>query len=248
MANPLPITLHASGAESSSGAGAAVDIDTLRTALQLRLVVSAIEASTGLVVFVETSVDGTTWRAMGSFTPYATGVTRSCFGPAERYVRTRWQIAADKSATFTVDGAAHVIYADPVDLTTTGVRAEALEGVDDSTRFQALISATSDADGALASRYHLPITSWGDDVRARVATRAVYYIFKHRGFDPEGADAIIIVDGGFVLQNGARSAVEQWLHSVASGTMHPVGIVDSTPSKREFGARVRSKPRRDPYC
>jgi phage gp36-like protein len=245
VANPLPITLHASGTESASGTGTAVDIDTLRTALQMRLIVAEIDADAEFVVHVETSADETTWRAMGSFVAYGPGVTRVGLASADRYVRARWQLASGKSATFVFSGDAHVVYADPDDLATTGVRPEAIEDVDETIKVHSLIMASADMDAALKTRFHMPLSAWGEDVRGRTAARAVYYIFKHRGFDPSGADAVIILDGGHVLENGMPSAVERWLTGVAKGQVHPVGVVDSTPTKREFGARVRSKPRRD---
>ncbi len=240
MADALAVSLHASGAESTSGVGASVDIGELRTAVVLRAAVSQLGASTTLDVSVETSSDGSNWLPVGAFPQFtAVGTARQAFGPCMRYVRARWTVAGANSATFAVVGEAHVIYAELDDMTSTGVRSQALEDVATSARIHALLRATADIDAALSSRYKLPLASWPEDVRGHCASRAVYYSFKHRGYDPDSVtDQIIVMDGGLMLENGQPTAVQAWLLAVAKGKINPVGIVDSTPSKSELGARV----------
>lgn len=246
MANPLAITLRPTGEVTASGQGAAVDIGTLRTAARVRLVVAAITAGAELQVIIETSPDALTWSQRRVLYATAAGTQKAAVGPCERYVRATWTLTGGgaPAATFELAGEAHVLYADLEDLDNRGIRPEALEDAELGPRIDALLQATADADGALATRYKLPLLAWGEDLRARVVSRATYYLVKRRGFDPEGQDAVIILDGGHVLENGAPTAVERWFRDVARGQIHPAGIIDSTPAKREFGARVRSRSRR----
>lgn len=246
MANPLAITLRPTGEVTASGQGAAVDIGTLRTAARVRLVVAALTAGAELRVVIETSPDGQTWSQRLVLYATAAGVQKTAVGPCERYVRATWTLEGhgSPSATFELAGEAHVLYADLEDLDSRGIRPQAFEDAELGPRIDALLQATADADGALSTRYKLPLQAWGEDLRARVVSRATYYLIKHRGFDPEGQDAVVILDGGHVLDNGARTAVQKWFDDVAHGRVHPAGIVDSTPAKREFGARVRSRSRR----
>jgi hypothetical protein len=61
-----------------------------------------------LLVFVETSSDGTTWRELGAFTAlFAAGSQRASFPGADRFVRARWALGGtDPSFTFSVSGEA----------------------------------------------------------------------------------------------------------------------------------------------
>jgi hypothetical protein len=123
-----PIDLHSSGAETASGAGAAVDVTNTGGTLRLTLDVtdsSEVQnvTSCGFVLRVETSEDPTAlvpiWRELlplrphTSMTPdygFARGshvhAERLCFVGADRFVRARWEILgnAEASATFSVSG------------------------------------------------------------------------------------------------------------------------------------------------
>lgn len=102
----LDVTLAASAARTADGAGAAFEVGPYTTA-RLALVCSARSGTTPtLDVTVETSFDGITWRAHGTFAQItATGTTRKSFGGLDRYVRVSWVVGGTTpSFTFSVSG------------------------------------------------------------------------------------------------------------------------------------------------
>jgi hypothetical protein len=83
------ITLKASGSETASTNGAAVfvgDKGTLRLTLDV-----TVDNGTTLDVVIQTSMDGTTWRAMNPVAAFAqigiVGSERKCFPGCDRYAR-----------------------------------------------------------------------------------------------------------------------------------------------------------------
>jgi hypothetical protein len=121
------ITLAASAARTSSGAGTAQDITNAGASVRLTLSVTANDNTPGnpnnppraaFDVAIETSFDGSTdWREIFStdparapkrFQPGATIRTeRRVFVGADRFVRARWTIdGVNPSVTFSVSGEA----------------------------------------------------------------------------------------------------------------------------------------------
>lgn len=98
--------LAASAERTASGTGAALDLGD-RNTLRQTLDVSAISGTAAsLLVAIETSEDGTTWRELGTFTARsAIGSQRATFSGADRYVRARWYVSGDTPViTFSVSG------------------------------------------------------------------------------------------------------------------------------------------------
>ncbi len=245
MADALAVELHASGAETASDTGTALDITALRKLVKLQLSVTAKSSGNTdetLKVYVETSPTGGTddWESLGTFA----GINNASvnffeelvFGTCERYVRLRWEIGGTTpSFTFSVAGLAHVLYVEPSDLRSTAIQSQALEGVDAAVILECCLRATGDGETAFNSSYVMPITEWGDDIRGNLADMAVYYAMKHRGFRPGGSDELIVKG-----HTDARS----WLRSIANGKTSPISIKDSTADVYDAGAYVTSATKR----
>ena len=113
-------------------------------------------------------------------------------------------------------------YATTTDLTRLGLPSEALSAVPSATQEDSLDAMSAIADGYLASRYALPLSAWGDDLRAQVSRLAAYDLMVTRGYDPAvGADENLLLRHDHAMR---------WLRDVASGAVSPAGIVDATPS------------------
>ena len=93
------------------------------------------------------------------------------------------------------------------------------------------MAASEFADGYLASRFKLPLASWGTDLRIAVASVAAWTTLCMRGFNPDSP-------GDSVIRQ-RRDDAEKWLDKVSRGSIVP-GIVDSTPTTQEAGPRVSS--------
>lgn len=102
------LTLAASAARTTSANGSAFEPGD-RSALRLLLDCTAASGtSPSLLVLIETSQDGTTWREIGAFTALtAVGSQRASFPGADRFVRARWVLGGTSpSFTFSVSGEA----------------------------------------------------------------------------------------------------------------------------------------------
>jgi phage gp36-like protein len=121
------------------------------------------------------------------------------------------------------------VYATMTDLTRLGIPSAALTGVATAAQEAALAAASSLADGYIGAQFVLPLTAWGDDLRAHVAAIAAWTVLKTRGFNPESnADATV------------RASYEdaiRWLERVAAGTVSPV-VTDATPDEDDAGPFV----------
>lgn len=242
MSNALAITLHALGAETTSGQGDSVDLgsDLLRTAAKLKLHVlakSGTDAPT-LTVAVETSPDDGTsgWRTAATFAVAgAAGSQNLCAGNLERYVRVSWTISGtDPSFTFAVSGEGHVIYSELEDLNSLGIPATAMTNVSTSEKYRALITASGVADIDLNRVFTLPILAWGESLRRIVSAIAAFDLRRVKGFKPEGTDKLI--------QYAYEDAKAQ-LRMLEDKTKPP-DIVDSTPNTFDAGVIVYSSSSR----
>ena len=128
-------------------------------------------------------------------------------------------------------------YATINDLTSLGLRSNALAGIPQASLDAALDAASRLADSYLQARYQLPLSAWGEDLRRCVAVLAAYDVMAVRGFAPEGVDEH--------LRLRAEDAI-RWLEGVARGLVTPVGIVDATPSVRDEGMHIHTSSRRWP--
>jgi hypothetical protein len=237
VANPLDIELHASGAESAPGSGAAVDIGSTRSCVEIKLEVTALSGSAEptLTVSVETSPTGAgSWKSIGQFsTTDQVGFEKLVFAGCERYVRAVWSFTGTTpSATFVVSGQAHQLYADLGDLRLPD---GSLDDIAATTQAAGLLRATGQAASALASSNTLPIVQWGADIRGAVKDIALYHIISDRGFNPDGPDAVIVKRHDDALA---------WFKEVAAGRQQPDGLVDSTSEVFEGGSYAVSTPSR----
>lgn len=233
MANPLAVTLHASGAETAAGSGTSVDIGALRSVLKLTLDVTELSGtSPSVTVTVETSPTGTGWKAARTLTAVtAVGALKVIAAGLERYVRASWTIGGSggPSVTFAVTAVAHAIYAEPGDLDRYGAPEDSYAGLTLEQKADKLLAATSEAESHLAAAYTLPLTAWGDSLRYHVARMATAAIMDRRGIDPEGADNY------FGLM---RKQAIDWLKMVATGKTRPPEIVDSATAELEIGGYI----------
>lgn len=126
------------------------------------------------------------------------------------------------------------VYATRDDLNSLGLPPEVLARTSGSRQDAALALASSRADGYLASRYTLPLTSWDTSLTWAVCAIASYELLIFEGFNPEGADAEI--------PRRAREAT-RWLEQVGDGTITPV-VVDATPLVAGAGPTVYTRPKR----
>lgn len=241
MANALAVTLHASAAETASGASAAIDIGALRSCLKLRLDLDSITGTGARVsVFIETAASATgPWRPLSSFPALSVAVSKEqVFADCLRWNRVRCTIeGTGTSATFTVSGAAHVLYAKVADVGIHAIPAEAIKSVSVAEQAACCLAATDEADGYIGGGKTLPLTAWGDDLTAQVANIAAFKIMKRRGFQPQGSDELIV--------KGRDDAIS-WLRGVGRGDIEPPGMVDSTPDVYDAGISVFSDQPIDP--
>lgn len=110
-------------------------------------------------------------------------------------------------------------YAALADLTNYGVQSTAVFGSLSSAQQQkALDAANALADGYLAAKFKLPLTSWGEDLREAVVAIARFKLLVSRGFNPEGHAAEAIVD--------AKNDAIRWFEGISKGVVNPV-VTDS---------------------
>lgn len=96
----------------------------------------------------------------------------------------------------------------------------------------AILSASTMADGYLASQYKLPLSAWGADLRKAVCAIAAWELMAGvRGFNPEGSDSTIRQRYDDALA---------WLKGVSSGGINPPDIIDATPGTNEGAPIVAS--------
>lgn len=240
MANALPVTLLALGAQSASDSGDAVDIGT-RTAASLHLEVAAVTLGGGtFTVTIETSPDGTNWRAVNSISVASPASRQSfvAFGLA-KHIRAAWTVAGGATATIGLAGTAHQIYIEPEDIRKYGMPGTALDDFTDAELLDYCLSVTDEADGYIGASYELPLTAWGQDLRMHAAKMAARYIMDRRGWDPEGADAVIM--------RGHEHALK-WLDRISNGRLKPPGLIDTTTETFEGGSVVLSGSQRSWYA
>lgn len=223
MSNPLAVTIHSLAAETTSGVSSVLDLGP-RNALRLALDVEAIAAGAKLTVTLEMSLTGTGgWKKVPDPIPALT-VPTSCeqtVGSIQRFVRASWVVdGATPSATFLLAGEAHTTYAKVKDITTLGIAIKALQTVSIHDKVEALIAASGILDRYLCRQFTLPLTAWSDDLRRMCAQIAVYDLMAVRGFQPQGADELIVKRYDDAIAS---------MREVAAGKACMPGISDTTP-------------------
>lgn len=106
-ANTAELALATALALTGDANGAGVEVGD-RGVARLLLDVTAIGAGTTLTVYIETSYDGVTYRAVDNFTATgAIGTERKSFSGLDRYVRARYAFAGGATtATLSISGEA----------------------------------------------------------------------------------------------------------------------------------------------
>jgi phage gp36-like protein len=116
-------------------------------------------------------------------------------------------------------------YATTTDLAQYAVNPSAFASVSAQNQQAQLDAASTVAEGYLADQYHLPIVApYPVDLKIAVCSIAAFYLMSFRGFQPDGKD--------IVIRQRYEDAIS-WLKSIATGTITPAGIIDSTPQTRE---------------
>lgn len=121
-------------------------------------------------------------------------------------------------------------YATLADLTVYGVKdAGPFGGLSNSQQQAAIDAANATADGYLAAKFKLPLTSWGADLKQKVVVLARFELLTTRGFAPEGgaAEAITV----------AYQAAIKWFEGVSKGVITPT-VVDSGQAGKTGGPYV----------
>jgi len=221
MPNPLAITLHASAAETVAGTGAETDVG-LRTYTEIQLDVTAITGT--LSVTVESSPTLSSWTPVGYFNSVTAQGARTLTVPdGNRYLRARWQAT---SATFSVTGKAHQLYVLPKDIAALAPGRNLLDTLGLADLAKACLTASSEAEGYLASAATLPIVALDDATKTHIARLALFEVFRFRGIAVGSQESIEI----------ARSDALTWLNRIATGKLRPPGLVDATPDTPEVGS------------
>jgi len=220
MAEATSITLRAIAAAVADGSGAAQPMGDRRSAVDLQLVVTAVDAT--LDVFVETSPDGTSgWVEVGSFDQAAGPFRqRRVFAGCGPYVRVRWE----GTGSFGVAGSAHTLYADLDDLFSE-IPPEALSDLERHVIAKQLLSATTDAEDAIAMTRPMPLTTWPTSLVTRCAQIAKWRCLAARGIDPDSTEDKLVKD--------AYDEAQAWLDKLAKDRLRPPALQPET----SMGAR-----------
>lgn len=106
-------------------------------------------------------------------------------------------------------------YATRTDLTRFGLPSGALTGIADATQDAALEAASDVADSYMRSRYALPLTGYGDDLKRAVCAVAAWDLLTTRGYDPNS--------GGDEAVKLRHDAAMKWFGDVSAGRAHVSG-------------------------
>lgn len=106
-------------------------------------------------------------------------------------------------------------YATRTDLYRLGLRSDALSGVATADQDAALEAASDVADSYLRSRYTLPLTGYGDDLKGAVCKLAAYELMRARGYAPGAGRDESLKD--------SRDEAVSWLKDVSAGRAHVSG-------------------------
>lgn len=117
---------------------------------------------------------------------------------------------------------AGTLYASRTDLAQLGLVGAALVNVPPETQDAALLSACATADSYLQSRYILPLTQWGADLKRAVCHIAAYDLMTARGYG--------MVSGPDENVRKRYLDALAWLDEVSKGTQTPAYVVDSSSS------------------
>lgn len=214
-----------------------MDITALRSVCDLTITVDLVSGtSPTLDVTIETSADGTNWRAAGTHAQIiASGVYTVIVGSCSQYVRASWVIGGTDTPSFTfgVAGTGEVVYVTVPELASYGMSADVLDHIDDERRLRAVLSATATAASNLSAAFTLPLASWGRDVTSATARLAVY--------DLASTTERVAMDDTMVEN---KDDAMKFLMAIGTGRLRPTTIIDATPEVEEDSAYITSQPSR----
>lgn len=171
------------------------DLGAHRTAAKFFLRATAVSGT--LTVAIETSADNSTgWRQVGRFSPRnVPGVDEIALDGLDQYVRAAYSVGS--SATFSVTGEAHQLYATAEDLKDVLDRdiIDRVRNKDSSRVPRFLIKATALMEGALDHHHPLPLSSVPELVRHHTAYLAAKNLERHSGEVGGGVDEAL--DDGY---------------------------------------------------
>lgn len=125
---------------------------------------------------------------------------------------------------------AATVYATTTDLANLGLPSALLTGIPGAQQSAALASASATIDSFLASRFVLPLKTYGQDLTRVACELAAWSILSTRGFNPDhGADVAV--------RQRYEDAM-RWLRDVADERATPGGIVDGSSTGATVGPKV----------
>jgi phage gp36-like protein len=132
-------------------------------------------------------------------------------------------------------------YADRTDLARFGLPSAALSGVATATQDDALDAASALADSYMRSRYAVPLTAWGDDLRQCVCALAAETLLTSRGLDPGRANGDVILTRADNARawlkdvSAVRASVSGGVTTPGPGTYARASTAPTTASSSERG-------------
>lgn len=128
-------------------------------------------------------------------------------------------------------------YATTAEFDVHGIRPAALPAaISSGDKTAAITAASGKADSYLASRFRLPLLSWGTDLTQAVCAMAAFELIATLMlFQPEAS-------ANAVLMERNERAVK-WLTQVSKGEATPAGIVESEPAESTVSRIYSSPPR-----
>lgn len=113
------------------------------------------------------------------------------------------------------------------DLTSYGIRAEALRGILPDELQRAIVAASAKIDSYLRARYTLPLARWGTDLSEVCAKIAVYTLMMTRGFNPSRP-------GEELIRTNYEDAIHT-LEGIQNESVHP-DLTDSAANVEGLSA------------
>lgn len=118
-------------------------------------------------------------------------------------------------------------YAEVADFAIYGLRAEVTADIDPAVILAHLTNASRVADSYIGNRgYPLPLTAWGDDLRAAVCRIAAWTVLVFKGTTPDEPTAMSV--------SKSRDDAIAWLRDVAKGVAN-LDLVTTTPARGSNG-------------
>lgn len=238
MPDPKAVTLHASGVETATGAGSAVDLAGRLALDDLTLeVTDATGTSPTLEAFAQTAISASgPWRTVKAFNrATSAGATTVPLTAFDRYARAAWTLSGTSPAfTFSIKATAVQMYVMPSDVLGRGnaLPPDMIGRVTPDELLMLCLAASLKAEGFLAAAYEMPIVTVGAALPTVLADMVAAQVLFMRGIVGGGIDPMSMT---------ANEEALNWLNKIARGTIRPPDIIDSMPEIHEEGAYAVSR-------